>query len=384
MSEIQTAILTKFNLVIGVHKAGLKEALTAKALPPNAFFGALKSQLKKQDETEFAAALMASEKAAPMPHIQAEALDSTQPATEPAAAKPLPAPPPTPVVELPAQLQPLPVPAPSAAPLAQQGLVAPPPPPPAAETLPEVELKSIGTAPALATRSTGTLQEETIPKGSGAAIAAGNGQALPFESFAEPSRALVTATSPEVEQALAEPPLASGTPLLAPRSDSPASPVTLAHPFVQALRQAETRINAAIEAPLRSPAFVPELGDKVIWLASRQGQFAELSLTPPQMGTLEVRLTLSGSDASAQFFSANPVVREVIDGALPRLRELMSQAGINLGETEVRGEAFERREQTGAREQTSTTKTDIPTHPLVAAGIGRAISSGSGLVDLYI
>ncbi len=94
MSEIQTAILTKFNLVIGVHKAGLKEALTAKALPPNAFFGALKSQLKKQDETEFAAALMASEKAAPMPHIQAEALDSTQPATEPAAAKPLPAPPP--------------------------------------------------------------------------------------------------------------------------------------------------------------------------------------------------------------------------------------------------------------------------------------------------
>jgi len=163
------------------------------------------------------------------------------------------------------------------------------------------------------------------------------------------------------------------------------NPIALAHPFDQALRQAETRINAAIEAPVRSPAFAAELGDKVVWLASRQGQFAELSLNPPQMGALEVRLSLSGSgDASAQFFSPNPIVREAIDAALPRLREMMAQAGINLGEAEVREHAFGRREQSDMRGQNPAQEAEIPLHQAVMAGVGGARSAGVGLVDLYI
>jgi flagellar hook-length control protein FliK len=163
------------------------------------------------------------------------------------------------------------------------------------------------------------------------------------------------------------------------------NPIAMAHPFDQALRQAETRINAAIEAPVRSPAFAAELGDKVVWLASRQGQFAELSLNPPQMGALEVRLNLSGSgDASAQFFSPNPIVREAIDAALPRLREMLAQAGINLGEAEVREHAFGRREQSDMRGQNPAQEAEIPLHQAVMAGVGGARSAGVGLVDLYI
>jgi flagellar hook-length control protein FliK len=163
------------------------------------------------------------------------------------------------------------------------------------------------------------------------------------------------------------------------------NPIALAHPFDQAIRQAETRINAAIETSVRSPAFAAELGDKVVWLASRQGQFAELSLNPPQMGALEVRLNLSGSgDASAQFFSPNPIVREAIDAALPRLREMLAQAGINLGEAEVREHAFGRREQSDMRGQNPAQEAEIALHQSVMAGVGGARSAGVGLVDLYI
>jgi flagellar hook-length control protein FliK len=163
------------------------------------------------------------------------------------------------------------------------------------------------------------------------------------------------------------------------------NPIAAAHPFDQVLRQAENRINAAIETPVRNPAFAAELGNKVVWLASRQGQFAELSLNPPQMGALEVRLNLSGSgDASAQFFSPNPIVREAIDSALPRLREMLAQAGINLGEAEVREHAFGRREQSDMRGLNPAQEAEIPLHQSVMAGVGGVRSAGVGLVDLYI
>jgi flagellar hook-length control protein FliK len=163
------------------------------------------------------------------------------------------------------------------------------------------------------------------------------------------------------------------------------NPINLVLPFDQALRQAEAKINVAIEAPVRSPAFAAELGDKVVWLATRQGQYADLSLNPPQMGALEVRLNLSGSgDASAQFFSANPAVREAIDAALPKLRELMAQAGITLGDAEVREHAFDRREQADLRRQSSAKEGDIPVSQAVMAGVGGGRTAGTGLVDLYI
>jgi flagellar hook-length control protein FliK len=178
---------------------------------------------------------------------------------------------------------------------------------------------------------------------------------------------------------------ATTTSIATPAVATANNPIALVHPFDQALRQAETRINAAIETSVRSPAFAAELGDKVVWLASRQGQFAELSLNPPQMGALEVRLNLSGSgDASAQFFSPNPIVREAIDAALPRLREMLAQAGINLGEAEVREHAFGRREQSDMRGQNPAQEAEIPLHQSVMAGVGGARSAGVGLVDLYI
>jgi len=179
--------------------------------------------------------------------------------------------------------------------------------------------------------------------------------------------------------------LAATTSLATPTVATSNTPMMQAHPFDQSLRQADARINAAIETPVRSPAFAAELGDKVVWLASRQGQFAELSLNPPQMGALEVRLSLSGSgEASAQFFSPNPIVRETIDAALPKLRELMAQAGINLGEAEVREHAFGQREQSDLRGQNAAQEAEIPLHQAVMAGIAGARSAGVGLVDLYI
>ncbi len=94
-------------------------------------------------------------------------------------------------------------------------------------------------------------------------------------------------------------------------------------------------------------AWTQELGDRMVWLAGQRGQTAELVLNPPSLGAVEVRIQMSGSDASAQFFSANPVVRETLEAAFPKLREMLDSAGISLGDASVSQQSLGRRDQAG-------------------------------------
>lgn len=115
-------------------------------------------------------------------------------------------------------------------------------------------------------------------------------------------------------------------------------------PTVQMESQVGVRQFAHLATPMTQPQWQAEFGDKITWMAVRQGQMAELSLTPPSLGSIEVRLNVSGQEAGAQFFSANPVVREAIEAALPRLREMMAEAGLALGQAMVSSESFRERE----------------------------------------
>lgn len=245
--------------------------------------------------------------------------------------------------------------------------------------------------PEMLEKPSGSTKSGGLLKAGGAATAAASGQSLPYTGLAQRAQAelgggLVTdAKGESVLATILSPQLGArgDAGIAAPVSSN--APIALTHSFEQVLRQAEAKVNASIEAPLRSPAFATELSEKVVWLVGRQGQFADLSLNPPQMGALEVRLSLNGGEVSAQFFSANPAVREAIDAALPRLRELMAQAGINLGDAGVRDQAFEGRQSAAdARARNSAQEGDTMSHQAVMAGMTHIRPDGSGLVDLYI
>ena len=168
-----------------------------------------------------------------------------------------------------------------------------------------------------------------------------------------------------------------------PAETSDASGINAARQLAQfehTARAQEPIVRASLEAPVRSQAFPAELSDKIVWMAGRQSQWADLSLNPPQLGSLEVRLSLSGGETGAQFYSANPVVRELLEAALPRLRELMAQAGLTLGDANVREEAFRRRD--GDAQAPASSGAASPS-PAIAA-LGMATRSGHGLVDLYV
>ncbi|MFN3595326.1 MAG: flagellar hook-length control protein FliK [Thiobacillaceae bacterium] len=177
---------------------------------------------------------------------------------------------------------------------------------------------------------------------------------------------------------LSGPPPAIGDPL------QRASGLTDAYAAAQFDRLQETgrpafaREPLALQLPLRASGWDTELAQRIVWMAGRQAQWAEITVNPPNLGSIEVHLSLRGHDASAYFYSPQAVVREAIDESLGRLRDMLAAAGIQLGQAQV-GEQSLTQRQAGSF---------LPTIKLPgAAGIAAddgPVNVRRGLVDLYI
>ncbi|HEY9194417.1 MAG TPA: flagellar hook-length control protein FliK, partial [Methyloversatilis sp.] len=91
----------------------------------------------------------------------------------------------------------------------------------------------------------------------------------------------------------------------------------------------------AVATPITHPGWADDVGHQVTWLADQGSSSAELVLTPPHLGRIEISLQIGPDQSSAQFVSASPQVREALEQAMPRLREMLASGGISLGEANV-------------------------------------------------
>lgn len=84
-----------------------------------------------------------------------------------------------------------------------------------------------------------------------------------------------------------------------------------------------------------TPAWDQALGQKVVWMVNGEQQSASLTLNPPELGPLKVVLQVTNNQASATFVAAQPEVRQALEAAMPRLRDMLGDAGIQLGQASV-------------------------------------------------
>jgi len=109
----------------------------------------------------------------------------------------------------------------------------------------------------------------------------------------------------------------------------------------QAARQA-----AEVAVPLRSyatsidvPVGQADWGDKVMgklsWLTARNMSVAEIHLTPPDMGPMEVKVRVQNDQATVTVHAANPVVREQLELNSHRLRDMLGEQGLSLDQFDV-------------------------------------------------
>jgi flagellar hook-length control protein FliK len=140
--------------------------------------------------------------------------------------------------------------------------------------------------------------------------------------------------------------------------------------------------SAAVQTRVGERAWDQAVGEKLVWMVNQKHQVAQLHLNPPELGPLKISISLDQNQASAQFFSAHASVREALETAMPRLREMLADSGITLGNASVGTEAFREPAQQQPR-------THVAQAGVVAADSG-TVSSGErllrpmlGLVDTF-
>ncbi|MCX7945883.1 MAG: flagellar hook-length control protein FliK [Hydrogenophilus sp.] len=130
------------------------------------------------------------------------------------------------------------------------------------------------------------------------------------------------------------------------------------HPLSPPPTSAPISANDVAVATLATPAsqtsqWAVEAAEKIIWYAGHALQKVELQLTPPNLGKLEVTLQLANDQLTAHFIAATPAARDLLNDALPRLRELLAQAGVQLGHTSVSTGGGSTSDQKGFRDRDS-------------------------------
>ncbi|WP_323814809.1 flagellar hook-length control protein FliK [Cellvibrio sp. NN19] len=140
-------------------------------------------------------------------------------------------------------------------------------------------------------------------------------------------------------------------------------------------------VQTGMPVAMGSPQWSQAVGDKVLWLAAQNVSAAEIRLDPPELGPMQVKVTVTpDQQANVTFTSPHPAVREALDQQLNRLREMFSEQGLNLVNVDVSDKSFTQREQGESSKQQSG-NTELDEEELTPVAVSQSISSR--LVDHY-
>jgi Flagellar hook-length control protein FliK len=147
-------------------------------------------------------------------------------------------------------------------------------------------------------------------------------------------------------------------------------------------------IGDAVAVPVGERGWERAFGERVVWLVGQQIQTAEVKLNPPHLGPVEVRLSLTGQDASVSFTVTHGTTRDAIEQAIPRLRELFAEhqlqiVNVDVGQRDASSQASHGdRSGSGGSLSAGVGGSGIPTMAEPAGDVQRG--GLPGLVDEYV
>ncbi|MBU2955250.1 flagellar hook-length control protein FliK [Marinobacter sp. F3R08] len=143
----------------------------------------------------------------------------------------------------------------------------------------------------------------------------------------------------------------------------------------------------SIDVPVGHAEWGDKLVGKLSWLTARNMSVAEIHLTPPDMGPMEVKVRVQNEQANITVHSANPVVRDQLELHSHRLRDMLGEQGLSLAGFDVSDSS---RQQTGGQGAGENGGSGAESASVVAADPDEeSLSSGSldlswkGEVDIF-
>lgn len=91
--------------------------------------------------------------------------------------------------------------------------------------------------------------------------------------------------------------------------------------------------------PLTRELANEQVAEKVQMMMSKNLKQLDIRLDPPELGRMQIRMTMNNDIANVHFTVTNPQARDIIEQTLPRLREMLAQQGMQLADSSVQQQA---------------------------------------------
>jgi flagellar hook-length control protein FliK len=87
--------------------------------------------------------------------------------------------------------------------------------------------------------------------------------------------------------------------------------------------------------PMGHPEWNQELSDKLIWMHKQDVPSAELRLNPEHLGPISIKIDVDQDQATVSFTAQHVEVRDAIEAAIPKLREMLGNQQLTLADVNV-------------------------------------------------
>jgi flagellar hook-length control protein FliK len=126
------------------------------------------------------------------------------------------------------------------------------------------------------------------------------------------------------------------------------------------------------------------INQKVMYMVGNGEQTAKLTLNPPDLGPLQVVISVNNEKADTTFISANEDVRQALEDGLENLREKMGEAGVALGQANVNtGEQFAQQQQSTQKQTNNTPSNQSVAETEAIVNSTPVARNSNGLVDTF-
>lgn len=169
-------------------------------------------------------------------------------------------------------------------------------------------------------------------------------------------------------------------------ADVAARPAGDASASVARAAPAPSTLLTTLDIPVQDPRWEQALSERVFVLASGRAQNAEIRLTPAELGPLRIQVSVDDGTATVAFQAQHALTREALEQAMPRLRELLSETGLTLGQASVseQGVTKEGREDVRGMPSAFDADADQAEAELLAGEAGQhRPRRGDALVDTF-
>ncbi|MBV1883791.1 MAG: flagellar hook-length control protein FliK [Pseudomonadales bacterium] len=146
-------------------------------------------------------------------------------------------------------------------------------------------------------------------------------------------------------------------------------------------------LSTQLNTPMGKPNWGAAFNQRIMWMVNSNTKAADIQIYPPDLGPIKVKLQVNSDQVQVQFVTQSPVTKEALDQAMPKLREMFEQEGLDLVDVDVKDQSSETKDEDA---ETASLKGDENTDSKEAEDTsddGEQVSvevSSSNIVDHYV